>query len=107
MYPAFGMALGNRAITLVHYARFHEHGSMLIALAVHDLTGALRDRDRVVAIGGPSSLAHFQEVRSRVSARQDMPLPTRDPEAWEETHARRCFERELFLHVSHIAFAWM
>lgn len=97
----FGMALGNRAITLVHYAQFHEHSSMLIALAIRDLNGVLRDRDRVVAIGGPGSLKHFQEVRSRVSARKDVPLPTRNPASWKEAHARWCFTHELFLHVSH------
>jgi hypothetical protein len=99
--PAFGMALGNRAITLAHYANYHDHPSMLLALAAHDLDAALEDRERVYEIGGAQALSHFEEVRSGFAGRPGS-TPTRaDSQDWDERHARWCYERELFLHVSH------
>lgn len=97
--PSFGMALGNRALALLAYAK-HEsvHRSRLQQDAYWDLRGALQSRDEVLAIGGERALASFEEALNQWTSppppRPDTSISFRDPyQEW-------CRQNDLFLHVS-------
>jgi tetratricopeptide (TPR) repeat protein len=100
--PKFGMALGNRAITLAAYAgSLHAHGPTMRQLAAADLDSALADEDRVLAIGGPGALQNFRRWRVRLTGVEGVAPVGAEPEEWGDLHLRWCFERALLLHASH------
>jgi tetratricopeptide (TPR) repeat protein len=106
--PKFGMALGNRGVTLLGLAGLTpDHRALLLAQATASLDAALADRDRILAIGGPSALAYFQDERARITVTPaDADTDTRHDAGahagrrWQEPYLRWCLERGLFLHVS-------
>jgi tetratricopeptide (TPR) repeat protein len=97
--PTFGMALGNKGVALVGIAQFMgEHVPAVLRRAEQALDGALKDKDRILAIGGRSALRHFEDERSRIK----MATSTRTEAAprWKDPHLRWCASHRLFLHVS-------
>lgn len=66
--PTFGMALGNKGVALLGIAPLMQgHVAAGVVEARDDLDAALKDRERILQIGGPAALEHFQRCRTRIT----------------------------------------
>jgi tetratricopeptide (TPR) repeat protein len=102
--PAFGMALGNKALTLLGIASFAgQHQATLLAEALDGFNAALKDHDRILEIGGVRALECFEKGRARIKPPDDYdgkPLADRDRSEWRDPYLGWCAQHALFLHVS-------
>ena len=70
---SFGMAAGNRGITLLNVAALMGgHESHVLLQAAADLDTAIRDQDRVLRCGGQSALETFKRRRSGLTVEKDL-----------------------------------
>ena len=100
--PSFGMALGNRGITLLNMAPLMgEHESHLLQEAAADLDAAINNRESVLHNGGHSALDQFERQRASISG-SAAPLRKGDPlrSFLGDPYLDWCLSNELFLHVS-------
>ncbi len=102
--PAFGMALGNKALTLLGIAPFaQEHQAALLAEALDGFDAALNDRNRILEIGGTRALECFEEGRAQIKPPDDhdgAPVVDRQRPEWSDPYLGWCAQHALFLHVS-------
>jgi tetratricopeptide (TPR) repeat protein len=107
--PGFGMALGNKALTLLGVAPLaRQHVPALLSEAVDAFDAAIEDRDRVIRIGGLSALEHFEAGRARIKVSDAEPSnkpghvhrPGFRYSDWQDPYLRWCARHGLFLHVS-------
>jgi len=102
--PRFGMAAGNKALTLLGIAPFvREHQATLLAEALDAFDAALKDRDRILEIGGSHALECFERGRARINPPDDYDgklLADRDRSGWQDPYLGWCAQHALFLHVS-------
>lgn len=97
--PAFGMALGNRGLTLLYRAvTDRRYRYPLVCEAVAALDAALAVRDDVLAHGGPGALESFASKRALI---EGTPTHDHDQAPLSDAHLEWCRRRELFLHPSH------
>jgi hypothetical protein len=98
------MALGNKALTLLGIAPFtREHQATLLAEALDGFDAALKDRDRILEIGGTHALECFEQGHARINLPDDYdgePLADRDRSEWGDLYLGWCAQHALFLHVS-------
>ncbi len=95
----FGMALGNKGMTLLGIAPFvGEHHPTVLMNAARALDAALADADRVLAIGGVSALKSFERSRAKIGG--TVTEAHREHRDWIDQHLRWCAQAGLFLHVS-------
>ena len=97
--PDFGMALGNKGVALLGIAPLmQQHVAAGVAEARDDLDAALKDRNRILQIGGPPALEHFEKRRASITVRGS----GHDSAAasWADPYWRWCAQHNLFLHVS-------
>lgn len=98
--PTFGMALGNKGVALLGIAPFvADHVPAIVRQAADALDAALADRERVLAIGGPSALQHFEGERGRIDSSSQSP-PVDPLDRWHDRYLDWCLRNRLFLHVS-------
>jgi tetratricopeptide (TPR) repeat protein len=99
--PDFAMAHGEIGICLAGIAPFMgEHTPTVLLQARAALDRALSDPEQVLMYGSPAALRSFEVWRERLgdgSSNQH----EHGPRQWSDPHLRWCFERSLFLHVSH------
>ena len=99
---SFGMASGNRGITLLIVARFMQgHKSYVLQQAAADLDVAINDQKRVLRCGGRSALDIFKRQRSRLSVSGDSHHHAVEASPqFDDPHLNWCLHNELFLHFS-------
>ena len=100
--PSFGMALGNRGITLLSVAPLMgEHESHVRQEAAADLDAAIEKRESVLQHGGRSALDQFQHQRASISTslRPIQNVPNL-PSSLGDPYLDWCLSNELFLHAS-------
>lgn len=98
--PAFGMALGNKGVALLGIAPLmQQHAAAGVGEARVDLDAALKDRARILEIGGPGALERFEKSRSSIATKGN-PHDSPDTASWTDPYWRWCAQRNLFLHVS-------
>ena len=100
--PSFGMALGNRGITLLRVAPLMgSHATHLLVQAAADLDAAIRDRERVLLCGGQSALDTFERRRSLMTVSEGTLQPTRNSSLpLGDPYLDWCLKYRLFLHSS-------
>jgi tetratricopeptide (TPR) repeat protein len=102
--PDFGMAPGNKALTLLGIAAFAgQHQPTLLVEALEAFDAALQDRERVIHIGGSRALKSFEDGRARIKppASGETSTGHRDRHAeWRDPYLAWCAQHGLFLHVS-------
>jgi tetratricopeptide (TPR) repeat protein len=97
--PSFGMALGNRGMTLLWRAAADEtHRHALTSEAVASLDAALSDPDDVMRYGGVGALESFKKQRGLIP---DTPTHHHDHAPLDDPYLQWCRDRQLFLHASH------
>lgn len=100
--PRFGMALGNRGISLAAYAPYMRgHSTTVRAEAAIDLDAALAAQESVLRFGEVGTLERFQAARIKLGAAAAGQPPQRQRTRWLDPHFEWCRRHELFLHVSH------
>ena len=101
--PAFGMAAGNRGITLLKVFRYMQgHESHVLHQAATDLDVAAEDKERVLRNGGQSALDIFERERARLSVSNDPNHQTsRSTSKFDDPYLSWCLHKGLFLHFSH------
>ena len=97
----FGMAAGNRGITLLNLAPLMRgYQSHVLSRAYIDLNTAIRDHDRLLRCGGQSALATFKRqlagFRNTGELRQNAAEPS--PHLGDP-HLNWCLCNKLFLHI--------
>ena len=99
---SFGMAAGNRGITLLNVAALMEgHESHVLLQAAADLDTAISDQDRVLRCGGQSALETFERRRSGLKVAEDSHYSATEPSPQlGDPHLDWCLRNQLFLHVS-------
>ena len=99
---SFGMALGNRGITLLYVAPLMEgHESHLLLQAAADLDAAIDDRERVLRCGGQSAFDTFVRRRGALSISGSSRSPAHEAHtSLGDPHLDWCLRNELFLHIS-------
>ena len=99
---SFGMAAGNRAITLLNVAPLmggHESHVQLQALS--DLDIAISDQDRVLRCGGQSALESFKRRHAGLLVTEDLRNSDTEPSPQlGDLHLDWCLRNQLFLHIS-------
>jgi len=99
--PAFGMALGNKAIALLDVAPLAgSHHRTVAAEGAEALDAALADEKRIIEFGLPQALEHFRARRAKIKTRPGFVPPHRKKPEWADPYLRWCAEQSLFLHVS-------
>lgn len=97
--PRFGMALGNRGLTLLYRAADDPHYEYPLGCeAVAALDAALAVSDDVLAHGGTAALESFVSRRALV---EGTPTHEHDRAPLPDSHLEWCRRHELFLHPSH------
>ena len=97
--PGFGMALGNRGLTLLSRVAADPHYErQLVCEAVAALDAALAVSDDVLAHGGREALDFFASRRALV---EGTPTHAHDPAPLADSHLEWCRRHQLFLHPSH------
>lgn len=97
--PDFGMALGNKGVALLGIAPLmQQHAPAGVVEARDALDAALKDRDRILQIGGPAALEHFEKRRASITATGNGHGPA--TASWTDPYWRWCAQHNLFLHVS-------
>ena len=99
---SFGMAAGNRGITLLNVAPLMGgHESHVLLEAVSDLDLAISDQDRVLRCGGQSALETFKRQRSGLLVTEDSHYSAPEPSPLlGDSHLDWCLRNQLFLHIS-------
>ena len=99
---SFGMAAGNRGITLLKVASLMGgHESHVLLQAAADLDTAISDQDRVLLCGGQSALETFERRRAGLRVTGDLHLSDSGPSPQlGDPHLDWCLRNELFLHIS-------
>ena len=99
---SFGMAAGNRGITLLNVAALMGgHESHVLLQATTDLDTAISDQDRVLRCGGQSALETFRRHRSGFAVAGDLHHGAADPSPQlGDPHLDWCLRNQLFLHIS-------
>ena len=99
---SFGMAAGNRGITLLNVASLMGgHESHVLLQAAADLDTAISDQARVWRCGGQSALETFERRRSGLTVAGDLRHRTAEPSPQlGDPHLDWCLRNQLFLHVS-------
>jgi tetratricopeptide (TPR) repeat protein len=96
--PRFGMALGNRGMTLLaRAARLPDFSHPVLCEAVAALDAALAEPESIAAHGDANALNIFKRERARV---QGTPTHEHDPIELPEPHLEWCRAKELLLHPS-------
>jgi tetratricopeptide (TPR) repeat protein len=97
--PAFGMALGNKGVALLGIAPLmQQHVAAGLAEARDDLDAALKDRERILQVGGAAALEHFEKRRASITLKGGSHGSA--PAQWTDPYWRWCAQHNLFLHVS-------
>ena len=101
--PTFGMAAGNRAITLLNVFRYMQgHESHVLQQAATDLDVAAEDKERVIRTGGQSALDIFERERAGLSVSIDPNHKTSGSTSkFDDPYLSWCLHKGLFLHFSH------
>ena len=99
---SFGMASGNRGITLLNVAPLMgDHESHVLLRAASDLDVAISDQDRVLRCGGESALETFKRRRAGLSVQEDLHHNSTEPSPQlGDSHLDWCLRNQLFLHIS-------
>ena len=99
---SFGMAAGNRGITLLNVAPLMGgHESHVLLQAAADLDSAISDQDRVLLCGGQSALDTFRRRRAALSVSGDLHHSASEPSPQlGDPHLDWCLRNQLFLHIS-------
>ena len=99
---SFGMAAGNRGITLLNVASLMGgHESHILLQAASDLDIAIGDQDGVVRCGGQSALETFKRRRGGLLVTEDSHQSTTEPSPQlGDLHLDWCLRNQLFLHIS-------
>ncbi len=99
---SFGMAAGNRGITLLNVASLMGgHEPHVLLEAASDLDIAINDQDRVLRCGGQPALETFKHHRSRLMATEESPDGATGPSPQlGDPHFDWCLGNQLFLHIS-------
>ena len=100
--PTFGMALGNRGMTLLRMASLvGEHQSCVLHKAATTLDAAIHNRESVLRNGGQSALDTFERQRGLISGSADPMRNVWSPEIkLGDPHLDWCLQNDLFLHSS-------
>lgn len=95
----FGMAHGNRGLTLLYRAAVDEnHQHALVCEAVRSLDAALSDPDEILTYGGTAALESFRSKRALIDG---TPTHEHDESPFSDPYLEWCRRRELFMHLSH------
>ena len=99
---SFGMAAGNRGITLLNVASLMGgHEPHVLLEAASDLDIAISDQDRVVRCGGQSALETFKRQRSGLLVTEESRHGATGPSPQlGDPHFDWCLRNQLFLHIS-------
>ena len=99
---SFGMAAGNRGITLLNVASLMGgHESHVQLQAASDLDIAISDQGRVLRCGGQSALETFKRRRSGLLVMEDLHHSATEPShQLGDLHLDWCLRNQLFLHIS-------
>ena len=96
--PRFGMALGNRGMTLLaRAARLPDFSHPVVCEAVAALDAALAEAESIAAHGDTNALNIFKRERARIKG---TPTHDHDPVELPEPHLEWCRANELLLHPS-------
>lgn len=96
--PQFGMALGNRGMTLLDRAiRMPDFSDPVICEAVAALDSALAHPESISQAGDPHAIQIFRKYRSRIKG---TPTHDHDTVALAEPHLEWCRAHDLLLHPS-------
>ena len=100
--PTFGMAVGNRGITLLRVARLMQgHESHVLQQAAADLDVAINDQKRVLRGGGQSALDTFKRQRATLPDSDDPYHQTLGSTLqFDDPYLSWCLRENLFLHFS-------
>ena len=98
----FGMASGNRGVTLLNVAPLMGgHESHVLLQAAADLDAAISDQERVLRCGGQSALDAFKRLRDALSVSGDLHHNAPEPSPQlGDPHLDWCLSHQLFLHIS-------
>ena len=99
---SFGMAAGNRGITLLKVAPLMGvHESHVLSQAAAELDTAISDRERVLRCGGQSALETFERCRSALSVSGGLHNSTSEASPQlRDPYLDWCLRHQLFLHIS-------
>ena len=99
---SFGMAAGNRGITLLNVAPLMAgHESHVLSQAAAELDTAISDQERVLRCGGQSALDTFKRRRAALSVSGDLHYSAPEPSPQlNDPHLDWCLRNQLFLHIS-------
>ena len=99
---SFGMASGNRGVTLLNVASLMRgRKSHLLLQAAADLDTAINDRERVLLCGGQSALDTFERLRAGLSVSGDLQNHAHESSLqFGDPHLDWCLRNGLFLHIS-------
>ena len=99
---SFGMASGNRGITLLNVAPLMGgHESHVLLQASAELDTAISDQERVLRCGGQSALDTFKRRRAALSVSEDLHHSAPEPSPQlGDPHLDWCLRNQLFLHIS-------
>ena len=99
---SFGMAAGNRGITLLNVAPLMGgHESHVQLQAASDLDIAINDQDRVLRCGRHSALETFKRRRAELPVTEDLYHgATEHSPQLGDLHLDWCLRHQLFLHIS-------
>ena len=99
---SFGMASGNRGITLLNVAPLMGgHESHVLLQATADLDTAISDQERVLRCGGQSALNTFRRRRATLLVSGDLHPNASEPSPQlGDPHLDWCLRNQLFLHIS-------
>ena len=99
---SFGMAAGNRGITLLNVASLMgDHESHVLLQAAADLDAAVTDQDRVLRCGGQSALDTFRRQRAGLSVSGDLHHKAPEPSPQlGDPHLDWCLRNQLLLNIS-------
>ena len=96
--PRFGMALGNRGMTLLaRAARLPDFSHPVVCEAVAALDAAIAQPESITAYGDQNALDIFKRERARITG---TPTHEHDPVPLPEPHLEWCRTNELLLHPS-------
>ncbi len=102
--PRFGMALGNKGISLLHVAPFALAGNTGRHCCPKPWRRSTpRSRTRKassIRYGGVRALEHFPERRSALKVSDDFKPHRHEHPEWDDPYLRWCAQHGLFLHVS-------
>jgi tetratricopeptide (TPR) repeat protein len=98
--PNYGMALGNRGLTLLYSAPYMGvHRAAILREAGDWLDAAIANEASVVAGGGVKAFRDFEQARTKVP-RVKARVGTK-AQRWCDDYLRWCLQYDFFLHVSH------